>query len=201
MDQDLQVKIKVQVTQNLINRLKSKDRNVTDYDTWIRNYRYLLLRAQRAPNSGSVKMVCKVRKNYWKLCHLIYTRTYYRYIPVTTKTQLSDNVSVCTPLHLTPHMQWISAVYSPGCRQSQSQSHRDGPPVGPGPAPQPPSDRPRSSPYPPARINRTLCVVESDWRWRSPGLYKTEYMSFYVEIFMYSLTNYLLIWPMEINLE
>lgn len=72
-------------------------------------------------------------------------------------------------------MQWISAVYSPGCRQSQSQSHRDGPPVGPGPAPQPPSDRPRSSPYPPARTDRTLCVVESDWRWQSPGLYKTEY--------------------------
>lgn len=43
---------------------------------WIRNYRYLLLRAQGAPYSGSVKMVCKVRKNYWKLCHLIYTRTY-----------------------------------------------------------------------------------------------------------------------------
>lgn len=146
------------------------DRNVTDYDTWIRNYRYLLLRAQRAPNSGSVKMVCKVRKNYWKLCHLIYTRTYYRYIPVTTKTQLSDNVSVWTPLH---HTCSESAVYSPGCRQSQSQSHRDGPPVGPGPAPQPPSDRPRSSPYPPARIDRTLCVVESDWRWQSPGLYKT----------------------------
>lgn len=33
MDQDLQVKIKVQVTQNLINGLKSMDRNVTDYDT------------------------------------------------------------------------------------------------------------------------------------------------------------------------
>lgn len=33
MDQDLQVKIKVQVTQNLINGLKSKDRNVTYYDT------------------------------------------------------------------------------------------------------------------------------------------------------------------------
>lgn len=64
-------------------------------------------------------------------------------------------------------------VYSPGCRQSQSQSHRDGPPVGPEPAPQPPSDRPRSSPYPPARIDRTRCVVESDWRWRLLGLYRT----------------------------
>lgn len=33
MDQNLQVKIQVPVTQNLINGLKSTDRNVTNYDT------------------------------------------------------------------------------------------------------------------------------------------------------------------------
>lgn len=69
MDQDLQVKLQVQVTQNLIYELKSTDKNVKNYDTWMRKYRYLLVKmctqgTQRASNSGSVKMVCKVRKNY-----------------------------------------------------------------------------------------------------------------------------------------
>lgn len=40
-------------------------------------------------------------------CVIWFIQELTRYIPVTTKTQLSGNVSVCTPLHLTPHMQWI----------------------------------------------------------------------------------------------
>lgn len=149
------------------------DKNVTDYDTIESKTTGTCYSEHR---EYQIQVLLRWYARWEKTtenCVIWFIQGLTRYIPVTTKTQLSDNVSVCTPLHLTPHMQWISAVYSPGCQQSQSQSHRDGPPVGPGPAPQPPSDRPRSSPCPPARIDRTLCVVESDWRWQSPGLYKT----------------------------
>lgn len=101
MDQDLQVKIKVQVTQNLINGLKSMDKNVTDYDT-IESETTGTCYSEHREHQIQVLLRWYARwEKTTENCVIWFIQGLTRYIPVTTKTQLSGNVSVCTPLHLT----------------------------------------------------------------------------------------------------
>lgn len=80
---------------------KSMDRNVTYYDT-IESETTGTCYSEHREHQIQVLLRWYARwEKTTENCVIWFIQGLTRYIPVTTKTQLSGNVSVCTPLHLT----------------------------------------------------------------------------------------------------